>query len=113
MSKILKEYGIEEDPRYRQCFKEAMAVLYLYIAHMIIVLGCVYFLWYLGNKQSQVLGFPSYIFWGVIIVSIGLIISVWLLVKFYYKDIPLEADLYKDENVHLEISQNNVDSGNR
>ena len=90
MSKILKEYGIQEDPRYKQCFKEAMAALYLYAAHMVAVFLIIYFLWYLGDRQSTVMGLPSYLFWGVFVISILLIFAVWVLVRFYYKDMSLE-----------------------
>lgn len=92
MSKILKEYGIEEDPRYKQCFKEAMSALILYAVHMVWVLGSVYLLWYVGDSDGRVFGLPSYLFWGVLVGSIALIIAIWLMIKFIYKDMPLDAE---------------------
>jgi len=88
MSKILEEYGIEEDSRYKQCFKEAMACIYVYAIHMLFVFACVYFL---KDQPGDIFGLPLYLFWGVFMGSIGLVVAVWALTKFYFQNISLEV----------------------
>lgn len=91
MSKLLSEYNIEEDPRNKQCFIEAMAALILYFVYMVVVFGTVYGLWYLGDQTSTVFGLPAYLFWGVLVPTIALIFAIWIMVKFIYRDLSLDA----------------------
>lgn len=87
---ILKEYGIVEDPRVKQCLKEAMATFFLTIGHMLYVFACVYFLWEKAKNPSTVFGLPAYLFWGVFVGALVLIGCIWLLAKYYFKDMSLD-----------------------
>ena len=59
MSKVLDDYGIERDPRFAQCFKEAAAALGVFVLHMAFVLGTVYVLWFHADRDLRVFGLPA------------------------------------------------------
>ena len=93
MSKILDDYGIERDPRFAQCFKEAAAALGVFVLHMAFVLGTVYVLWFHADRGLRVFGLPAYLFWGVFVGSLLLIAAVWALTRLYYRDMSLDDDI--------------------
>src|SRR5699024_2976768 len=92
MRNILDEYGIDQDPRFAQCFREAAISLLIYALHMSWTIGLAYGIWFLGDQGARVFGLPAYLFWSVIVSSLFLILLVWLVTRYYYKDMPLDDD---------------------
>ena len=94
MSDLLRKYGIEVDPRYKQCNKEAAYTFVTFIAAGIVSMTLVYFL---GIKRppeayGTIWGLPDWAFYGVIVVGIIYCLAVWIIVKYVYKDMSLEPD---------------------
>lgn len=95
MSKILDDYHIETDPRFKQCFREAAMTLGLYTLHMVWTIGLAYGLWALLGPESRTFGLPTYLFWSVVVGSLLLILIVYLTTRYLYKDMPLDGNLEK------------------
>ncbi|KWX68487.1 DUF997 family protein [Mycobacterium sp. NAZ190054] len=91
MSKLLQEYGIEEDPRNRQCFKEAMSALGLFSVYTIVVVVAAAALWAL-DPEGRIFGLPTYLFWTGVVAPVALVVSVWAMTRFTYQDMPLDPD---------------------
>ncbi|MFD1779229.1 DUF997 family protein [Fredinandcohnia salidurans] len=89
-----KESIIVEDRRFKQCTKEMWLVLGLFVINLIVVgipaiaLGL--------NKPSAdvtfILGFPAWFFWGGIVGSLIICILPLFMVKFFFKDMSIEAE---------------------
>lgn len=89
-----KESIIVEDRRFKQCTKEMWLVLGLFVINLIVVgipaiaLGL--------NKPSSditfILGFPAWFFWGGIVGSLIICILPLFMVKFFFKDMSIEAE---------------------
>lgn len=88
---------IEEDPRYRQCNKEAVMGLILGILNLIWWFG---FGYGLGNKPvneyTYILGFPSWFFISCILGGILFSILTVIMIHRFFKDMPLDG-LTKEE----------------
>ena len=92
------EEEFEEDPRFKQCNREFYIVLVLFVVNILLVsvpamaLG--------QNKSADeisfVLGLPAWFFWGGIVGSLVFIVLSILMVRFFFKDMSLEAE---DEGV--------------
>lgn len=93
----LNEKGFYEDPRYKQCNKEAIYGILLGVANVI--------WWYsfgygLGarpvEEYSYILGFPAWFFISCILGSIIFIILTFIMVDKLFDDMPLDK-LSKEE----------------
>lgn len=79
-----------EDPRYKQCNKEALLGLGLGFLNMIW-----WFAWGYGlglkppEQYSYIMGFPLWFFMSCIVGSVLFTLLVVIMVKKYYKDMPL------------------------
>lgn len=83
-----------QDHRIRQANREALAVLAVY---------ALYFLWWyvsgygLGNKDpetySYIFGFPAWFFYSCILGYPLTTVLLWLVVRLFFKEIPLDADV--------------------
>ncbi len=86
-----------EDPRYKQCNKEALMGLGLGILNLIW-----WFAWGYGfgsgppEQYSYVLGFPFWFFMSCIVGAVLFTILAIIMVKYFYKDMPL-GELSADE----------------
>lgn len=87
----LYDGSFKEDPRYKQCNKEALYGVALGIANMI--------WWYvfgygLGSKPVEeytyILGFPTWFFVSCIVGSIVFIAATFLMVEKGFKNMPLD-----------------------
>ncbi|NLC12117.1 MAG: YhdT family protein [Firmicutes bacterium] len=87
------ELELKEDPRYKQCNREALWGLALGVANLVW-----WFAWGygLGNKPPEeytyILGFPSWFFMSCIAGAILFSLLAIAVVTFFFKDMPLEAD---------------------
>lgn len=82
----------KEDPRYKQANKEALMAIGLFVLNIIWWFVFAYGLG-TGSPQeySYVLGFPAWFFWSVIGGYVVFSFLTWIMVKYFYKDMPLDA----------------------
>lgn len=90
----------DSDHRIKQANKEAMISLAVY---------AVYFLWWyisgyvIGNKDpetySYIFGFPSWFFYSCILGYPLITVILWLVVRFFFKEIPLDANIQDTSSV--------------
>lgn len=91
MEVLDKKEGFIEDPRYKQCNKEALMGAGLGILNLIwwFVTG-----YGLGSKApeeySYILGFPTWFFMSCILGGILFTVLAIIMVMKFYKDMPLE-----------------------
>lgn len=74
------------DPRYKQANKEAKLSLLLTFIYLIGWIVCAYFV----GDSTGLLGFPLWFELSCIMVPLGFILLCWIIVKFQFKNIPLE-----------------------
>lgn len=74
------------DPRYKQANKEAKLSLLLTFIYLIGWIVCAYFV----GDNIGLLGFPLWFELSCIMVPLGFILLCWIIVKFQFKNIPLE-----------------------
>ncbi len=92
-SQVLKtnEYGFVEDPRYKQCEKEAWYGIILGVVNLVIwgVAG-----YGLGSgpveEYSYIMGFPAWFFISCIANSVFAIIAIIYIVTAKMRDMPLD-----------------------
>ncbi|GAA5109883.1 DUF997 family protein [Orbus sasakiae] len=75
------------DKRYRQANKEARLSLYLTLLYLIFWIAFAYLL----GDQAGLLGFPAWFELSCLFAPIGFIIACYFIVKYQFKDIPLES----------------------
>lgn len=92
--------NFDEDPRYRLSAKGAglFAVVYLVIGAVSLILGFT-----LGTGSgaitTYVLGFPSWVFWTLIVWQVAVVVIIFVLVRFtpYFRNITLTESGEADE----------------
>lgn len=98
----LNEEGFYDDPRYKQCNKEALYGILLGLGNMI--------WWYafgygLGskpvNEYSYILGFPTWFFVSCILGSVVFIILTFIMVNKGFEDMPLGKLSKEDAEEYL------------
>ncbi len=86
-----EEYGFVEDPRYKQCNREAKYGIYLGIFNLI---WWAVFGYGLGSKNVEnynyILGFPAWFFWSCLVGAIVIIALTFYMVNVKMKDMPLD-----------------------
>lgn len=96
---LLEEYGIEEDPRFKQAKIEAIRILFFIIAETIWVFVCAY----VGTKgtpedYSYILGMPLWYFWAFL--GAGIIFPlIAILLGIFTKDCELGNITDKNSNI--------------
>ena len=94
---VLNDENFVEDPRFKQCNREALYGIMLGIGNMI--------WWYifgygLGDKPVEeytyILGFPSWFFFSCVVGAVVFIVLTFIVVDKGLKDMPLD-DLSADE----------------
>lgn len=98
---VSKHEDFVEDPRYKQCNKEALLCLGLGIANLIwwFIFG-----YGLGSgdpaNYSYIMGFPTWFFMSCILGSIVFTVLPIVMVKKFFKDMPLDdLDNYEGKEV--------------
>lgn len=88
---------IVEDPRFKQCNKEALMGLGLGVVNLIWWFG---FGYGLGSKDvseyTYILGFPSWFFMSCIVGGVVFSILTVIMINKFFKDMPLDG-LTKEE----------------
>ena len=89
---LIKEYGLEEDPRFKDTKKESIRYVISFI-----VLSIWVWIWaYIVAKQDPatykwILGFPEWFFWAALAVEI--IYPIWIIIQaIQIKDCNLSAN---------------------
>jgi uncharacterized membrane protein YhdT len=87
--------AFEEDPRYRVSVKEAQVSVGYWVLFTIAMMGVAWGLG--GNREPEeidyIAGFPAWFFWSALVTT-GIFSTVvpYLMVKYLFTDIPLEAE---------------------
>lgn len=88
----MKEQKIVEDPRFKQCNKEALMGLGLGLLNLIW-----WFMWGYGlgskpvNEYTYILGFPTWLFMSCIVGGILFSILTVIMINKFFKDMSLEG----------------------
>lgn len=85
--------AVDEDPRFAICFREALLALALFVGTAAVSVVVIYATTAGRTPQRYafVLGLPSFIFWGIIVVYIAFIFVLELMLRYLYTDMPLDA----------------------
>lgn len=88
-----QEDYFEEDSRYRQCNKEALLSVAVFVLSFIIIGGVAMLLGYgkPANEIQLILGFPAWFFYGVIVGGIIISIVPIFVVKYSFKEMSIQA----------------------
>lgn len=86
----MKDQDFKEDPRYRIAAREAWMAVFVFLLN---------FLWWfafafgLGDQPPQnytfIMGFPAWFFYSVILGLLVFCILVYIMVNYFYTDMPL------------------------
>lgn len=84
----------EEDSRYRQCNKEALLSLAVFLISFVIIGGVSLLLGYSkpADEIQLVFGFPAWFFYGVIVGGFIVAIIPIFVVKYFFKEMSIEAE---------------------
>lgn len=89
----------EEDPRYRVANREALWGVSYWAAFTVVVSGIAWLLG--GNRDADeldfVLGFPAWFFWSCLVATVVLSLVPIIIVRRYFRDLPLTADGEPDD----------------
>ncbi|HLR20697.1 MAG TPA: YhdT family protein [Tissierellaceae bacterium] len=98
----LNEEGFYEDPRYKQCNREAIYGVLLGIGNLIWWFA---FGYGLGDRPvseySYILGFPSWFFMSSVLGGLVFIILTFVMVNKGFKDMPLNKFTKEDAEEYL------------
>ncbi len=103
MEDLAKKDVFMEDPRYKQCNKEALLGFGLGIINLVwwFVTG-----YGLGSgapeEYSYILGFPTWFFMSSVLGGILFTVLAIIMVKKFYKDMPLERMTVEEAQAYLE-----------
>jgi len=84
--------SFNDDPRYKQCNKEALVTVGIFIANIILIGVIPMLIGYNvpGDQVNIILGFPDWFFYGCIVGLIALSLLIILVVKIFFKDMDLD-----------------------
>jgi uncharacterized membrane protein YhdT len=88
-----REDHFEEDPRYRQCNREALISVAVFLVSFILI-GVVSLLLGYGKPGDEirlVAGFPAWFFYGVVVGGIVIALLPIPVVLFFFKEMSIEA----------------------
>lgn len=89
----MKEQEFTEDPRYRIAAKEAWMSIGLFLLNF-----CWWFAFAYGmgdqppQDYTYIVGFPAWFFWSVIAGTVLFSLLAFIMVKYFFTDMPLGAD---------------------
>jgi uncharacterized membrane protein YhdT len=88
-----REDHFEEDSRYRQCNREALISVAVFLVSFVIIGGVSLLLGYgkPGDEIRLVAGFPAWFFYGVVVGGIVIAVLPIPVVLFFFKEMSIEA----------------------
>ena len=88
-----REDYFEEDPRYRQCNREALISVAVFLVSFVIIGGVSLLLGYgkPGDEVRLVAGFPAWFFYGAVVGGIVIALLPIPVVLFFFKEMSIEA----------------------
>ena len=88
-----REDYFEEDPRYRQCNREALISVAVFLVSFVIIGGVSLLLGYgkPGDEIRLVAGFPAWFFYGVVVGGIVIALLPIPVVLLFFKEMSIEA----------------------
>lgn len=88
-----EEGHFEEDRRYRQCNIEALWSLGIFLISCVLIGVVALVLGYNkpGDEIRLIAGFPAWYFYGVVIGGILTCVIVFPIVKFFFKEMSIQA----------------------
>lgn len=106
MTSEKKEHDFVEDPRYKQCNKEAIYGIILGLAN----LAWWYIFGYgLGSRPVEeykyILGFPDWFFWSSIVGSLVFVTLTFVMVDKLFKDMPLDKMTEEEAKEYIEQNE--------
>ncbi|WP_411843792.1 DUF997 family protein [Salinicoccus sp. HZC-1] len=89
----MKTKLVREDRRFKQTYKEMIYTLLFFIFNILLVFALAFIPGYNvdAHEIDLIFGFPAWYFYGVILATILLCILTYLMVKFLFKDMSLDA----------------------
>lgn len=88
-----REDYFEEDPRYRQCNREALISVAVFLVSFVIIGGVSLLLGY-GKPAEEIgliAGFPAWYFYGVVVGGIVIALLPIPVVLFFFKEMAIEV----------------------
>ena len=88
-----REDHFEEDPRYRQCNREALISVAVFLVSFVIIGGVSLLLGYgkPADEISLIVGFPTWYFYGVVVGGILIALLPIPVVLLFFKEMSIEA----------------------
>lgn len=92
MPRLSDEYGIEVDSRFPFCAREALLSVALFVLGGVAAVGSIYALTAgrTPEEYGTVLGLPSYLFFGVVLVDLGFLLAAGLALRLVFRDLSLD-----------------------
>lgn len=86
-------YSVEADPRFAQCNRELFLSLGLWVTNIIVVIGLTAWLGQgvPASDMSFTFGLPAWYLWGAFGGSLLFCLLSVLMVRFLFKDMPLDG----------------------
>ena len=88
-----REDNFEEDPRYRQCNREALISVAVFLVSFVIIAGMSLLVGY-GKPADEIrliAGFPDWFFYGVVVGGIVIALLPIPVVKLFFREMSIEA----------------------
>lgn len=87
------EARLEEDPRYRQCNREALISTAVFVVSFVIIGGVSLLLGYDKPAEAMrlIAGFPAWFFYGVVVGGIFIALLPIPVVMLFFKEMSIEA----------------------
>lgn len=87
-----------EDQRFKQCHREVWYTIGFFVFNVLLVFALVFPSYHVPASEIKIVaGFPSWYFYGVIVATGLLVVVATLMIKFLFKDMPLDGYLEEDE----------------
>jgi uncharacterized membrane protein YhdT len=88
-----REDHFEEDPRYRQCNREAWISVAVFVISFVVIGGVSLLVGYgkPGDEIRLIAGFPAWFFYGVVVGGIVIALLPIVVVMLFFKEMSIQA----------------------
>jgi hypothetical protein len=103
MAEQLEQGGDRLDPLVRSAFREALVVSLIWLCAMVWSVGVSWWLGYGRTAQDLrlVLGFPEWVFWGIVVPWVTCAVISWLFAVWFVRDGELGEDVADADDLGL------------